>query len=49
VGYEIGREPPDVPEPLVLQAPSQRTSKAVTHAGVHKSKAAPKPSKQAKR
>jgi eukaryotic-like serine/threonine-protein kinase len=49
VGYEIGREPPDVPEPLVLEAGFVKTSRAMAHGSVHRSKAAPKPSKQAKR
>jgi eukaryotic-like serine/threonine-protein kinase len=50
VGYEIGREPPDVPEPMVLEAaPAPRPSKSMGHGGARKTKAAPKPSKQAKR
>jgi serine/threonine protein kinase len=49
VGYEISREPPDVPEPLVLQSAPQRPSRPVAHSSVRKSKPAPKPSKQAKR
>ena len=50
VGYEIGREPPDVPEPLVLDSATPRTSRqAAKGAPVRKSKPAPKPAKQAKR
>ena len=49
VGYEIGREPPDVPEPLVLQAAPAHGSHAAAHPGPKKTKPAPKPSKQAKR
>jgi eukaryotic-like serine/threonine-protein kinase len=48
VGYEIGREPPDVPEPLAL-TPTSHTSHPASHATVHKTKPAQKPSKQAKR
>lgn len=49
VGYEIGREPPDVPEPMVLDAaPPQRPTRQAAHT-VRKNKPAPKPSKQAKR
>jgi eukaryotic-like serine/threonine-protein kinase len=50
VGYEIGREPPDVPEPMVLEQPvATRTTRAPAHSPSHKPKAAPKPPKQAKR
>src|SRR5208283_4163083 len=48
VGYEIGRVPPHVPQPLVLQTPTQPSSRTTAHASVHKTKPAPKPSKQAK-
>jgi eukaryotic-like serine/threonine-protein kinase len=50
VGYEIGREPPDVPEPMVLQQPAgAHATRAPAHVPSHKVKAAPKPPKQAKR
>ena len=48
VGYEIGREPPDVPEPMVLQAGPARASRVAVRTTMHKTKPAPKPSKQAK-
>jgi eukaryotic-like serine/threonine-protein kinase len=50
VGYEIGREPPDVPEPLVLDSATPRNSRTAAKAPVRRTtKPAPKPSKQAKR
>src|SRR5208283_4408042 len=41
VGYEIGREPPDVPEPMVLESATHSTRVAV-RTSAHKPKAAPK-------
>jgi len=49
VGYEIGREPPDVPEPLVLDSASSRVTRTAAKNPVKKTKPAPKPPKQAKR
>jgi hypothetical protein len=49
VGYEIGREPPDVPEPLALEATPAQHSRLLAHSGTRKGKPAQKPPKQAKR
>jgi tRNA A-37 threonylcarbamoyl transferase component Bud32 len=50
VGYEIGREPPDVPEPMVLDSAPSRPGRPTAKSTTRKTtKPAPKTSKQAKR